>query len=397
MLANPLPDLRPDEDIIWHARQHWSLPARRALLPALLPPLAIALALTWPRWTAALPAPWPQVASGTLLVVTVLALARLLWLYLDWTDDMLVMTSQRLALLQKTAFFHESRREIPLDRVQNITVSTSGLLPIWLKYGDLLVEAAGVPPLLAEAIPRPHDLRQRLFELRAQQRQQANHQRRLADDLAVRAALEGDPYAESRTPPLSLVWRRHWWFLARASLRPLGLLALVVAGAIVGPTLPGLRDELVPVFALALFGLVLVSLGSLVWAFLCWREDRYVLDGERLLDIKRRPLRLSHEVTQTTLDRVQDVSYRVPNPLAHLLNYGDVSIETAGETQRFTFDGVAHPRAVHAEIGRRVAALRAAERERGHQQTRDEVLAYLRAYQAMAQAQPPPPPAAPIT
>ena len=85
---------------------------------------------------------------------------------------------------------------------------------------------------------------------------------------------------------------------------------------------------------------------------------------------------------------MQDVAYTIPHPLAHLLNFGDVLVQTAGATQAFTFDGVADPRAVHAAISARLAAARDAETAGHQRQARDEMTSILRAYHRLAHAAP---------
>jgi membrane protein YdbS with pleckstrin-like domain len=409
MRATPLPDLRPSEDVVWHAGQHWWAPARRAALPALLALLCLVVALGSLPLRATWPAPWPLAAPVALGVLAALALGRLVWVYLDWVDDALILTTERVVWLQKTAFFHEQRREIPLHRVQNVAVTVDGLLARWLGYGDVVVEAAGAPPIAVMALPQPHELRQRLFALQAWRRAQHEQQDRAAVDAAVRAAL-GLP-APPALPTAAttgeaiihlpsgqrvitgapaagdglLTWRRHWWYLLAGATRPALLLALAIPGAVAASRLPGAPGELLFALTAALVAAALAGAVALVWAVLAWRAERYVLDGDRLLDIAGAPFGLRREVKETSLARVQDVSYCIPHPLAHLLDFGDVIIQTGGETQRFTFDGVAGPRQVHAAISRRLASARAAEAAGRQRQVRDEVLSLLSAYHQLVE------------
>lgn len=406
-----IPDLRPNEDVVAHARQHWSRPLGRAVAPLLLLVAVIVVALSFRAVPPAWPAPWPTVGTIGLIILGALACLWFAWIYLDWVDDALIVTNQRVIWLQKTAFFNERRREIPLHRVQDISVNVDGLLPNWLGYGTLLVEAAGSPPIIATALMRPNIVRERIFATQGEIRATRLEAAETGTEAAVRAALglapAGQPTAEVPVLPATteaagsfIIWRRHWWFLFKAILRPLLLLALAIAAAVLSARLTVLPPEVVALlpFLLAAFGLV--GLVAALWQYLVWREDRYVLDGDRLRDVEQAPFRLRRLVKETTLARVQDVSYTIPHPLAHLLNYGDVLIQTAGESQQFTFDGVADPRAVHAEISRRLSAGREAEGEARSQQQREEILDILRAYHDINQEQaggqtPPPPPAAP--
>lgn len=410
MRAPLLPDLRPSEDVVWHAGQHWWAPAQRAALPALLALLCLVVALGSAPLRATWPAPWPQAALIALGALAALALGRLAWVYLDWVDDALILTTERVVWLQKTAFFHEQRREIPLHRVQNVAVTVDGLLARWLGYGDTVIEAAGGPPIAVATVPRPHELRQRLFALQAWRRAQHEQQDRAAVDAAVRAALglpapPALPTAADTTgeaiihlpsgqsvitgAPAAgdglLTWHRHWWYLLAGTTRPALLLALAILGAVAASRLPGVPGELIFALTAALALAALVGAGALLWAVLAWRAERYILDGDRLLDIAGAPFGLRREVKETSLARIQDVSYRIPHPLAHLLDFGDVVIQTGGETQRFTFDGVAGPRQVQAAISRRLADARAAEAAGRQRQVRDEVLSLLSAYHQLVE------------
>ena len=401
-----LPDLRPNEDVVAYTRQHWSRPASRAVVPLLLLLAVIAVGLSLRAVPPAWPPPWPTVSTVVLIALAALLVLWMVWIYADWVDDALIVTNQRIIWLQKTAFVSESRREIPLHRVQNVSVSADGLLPNWFGYGTLLVEAAASQPIVAPMLVQANEVRRRIFAVQAEQRLARQQVDDTSTAAAVRAAL--GLTAEGPTPPVLptpaadqvgglLVWHRHWWFLITAVVRP--FLLVVLVGVAVGliTRLTVVRDEVGLLLLAALVGLGLVGLVAMAWQVLVWREDRYILDADRLLDVEQAPFRMRRLVKETLLGRVQDVSYRIPHPLAHLLNYGDVLIQTAGETQHFTFDGVADPRAVHAEISRRLVASREAEGEARSHQQREDILDILRAYHEVTQEQetgpmPPPPP-----
>jgi hypothetical protein len=72
--------------------------------------------------------------------------------------------------------------------------------------------------------------------------------------------------------------------------------------------------------------------------------------------------------TETIFDRIQNVTYDIPNPIATLFNYGTVSIHTAGVEGVLDFPYVPRPRQVHAEIFRRIAAHEEAQRRKQQEQ-----------------------------
>ena len=79
---------------------------------------------------------------------------------------------------------------------------------------------------------------------------------------------------------------------------------------------------------------------------------------------------------ETLITRVTDVTYVVPSPLAHLLNYGDIMLKTPGEATEFNFRGVPRPREVQQEIMDRLNEYR----QQGSVATQHEIEAWLRAY-----------------
>ncbi len=78
------------------------------------------------------------------LVLEVALLVVLLWYVEDWRNDYFQLTSNRLILVKrKPLLVQESRREAPLDRIQNISFDVPGILGQLLHYGHVTLETAG--------------------------------------------------------------------------------------------------------------------------------------------------------------------------------------------------------------------------------------------------------------
>jgi hypothetical protein len=124
---------------------------------------------------------------------------------------------------------------------------------------------------------------------------------------------------------------------------------------------------------------VILAPVCLVWAVYNWenwRNDRYMLEGERLYDIESLPFGLREQSKQTMITRITDVSYLVPGPMAHLFDYGDVVLKTPGEATEFTFERVPHPRQVQKTIMQRVEEYQQKEKALPD----EEIEAWLKAY-----------------
>lgn len=86
----------------------------------------------------------------------------------------------------------------------------------------------------------------------------------------------------------------------------------------------------------------LLSLGYLYLNFLIWYFNAHLVTNKRLVDIDFHNLTYK-EVSSTSLERIQDVSFRVGGVIRHLFDYGDIFIQTAGTEPNFEFNAVPKP------------------------------------------------------
>ncbi len=89
---------------------------------------------------------------------------------------------------------------------------------------------------------------------------------------------------------------------------------------------------------LATFGFALAN-------FIGWYFNIYIVTNERIVDIDFYYL-LYKQFSEAELTKIQDISYNTGGILATLFNYGNVLIETAGETPNIEFDRVPFPEKV---------------------------------------------------
>jgi hypothetical protein len=132
---------------------------------------------------------------------------------------------------------------------------------------------------------------------------------------------------------------------------------------------------------------VVVALLWLVWAWGNWRNDYYVVTAERLIAIDQLPLGLRQQITEASLDKVQDIAYHIPHPWALLLDYGDVTVSTASDSRSFVLRGIARPRDLADRIDRHVAARTLAEQQARHGAIRAEFARWLTAYDEVLNAE----------
>lgn len=85
-----------------------------------------------------------------------------------------------------------------------------------------------------------------------------------------------------------------------------------------------------------------VTFGVAIMNFLRWYYNIYIVTNKRIVDIDFLHL-LYKEFSEARLDKVQDLSFKSGGIFAAFFDYGDVNVETAGETPNIEFDSVPKP------------------------------------------------------
>ncbi|MFZ2025530.1 MAG: PH domain-containing protein [Microgenomates group bacterium] len=85
-----------------------------------------------------------------------------------------------------------------------------------------------------------------------------------------------------------------------------------------------------------------LAFGFVLSKFLFWFFNIFIVTNERIVDIDFVNL-LHKDISETQLERVQDISYKTSGILATMFNFGDVTIQTAGEMPNFMFERVPKP------------------------------------------------------
>lgn len=387
--------LEPGERCLYVWTRHWIILVRRA--GWLLVLLGLILGGGW-LWIHGMEPGERSVPELLVLLLGLIVGIYILYAYVDWRNDALVMTDRRLLHLERVILLFQSQQETGLDRVQNVRVTVPGLLGTLLEYGEVRIEtAARGSDIVFGPVPRPRQVQDailaRVLELRAafsEQRMREVVQRARAprDRGATRDSAQPAP---RRTrfrllPPNPLVegerivWHKHWIFLVvRIFLPVVLLLGLLILGFAV--FLPHRAPA--TLWALWVFG-ILALLLTIVWRYQVWLGDVYEVAADRIHDIYRTPFGLFGETRRSTdLGRIQNITYEQPGLLAVLFRYGNVRIETAG-AEDLTFDHVPNP----ADVQRTIYQQQEVYRRRQQEKQWQEVLALLRMYHE-AEGEPP--------
>jgi len=108
--------------------------------------------------------------------------------------------------------------------------------------------------------------------------------------------------------------------------------------------------------------LFFITLALVFW--MDYYYDLYVITESHLLDIDQTSL-LSRRIAHISLVRVQDVTTRVTGFWGNLLDFGPITVQTAGHEEDIVFDDVPHPHDVAARIMKLHDALIARQQRQG--------------------------------
>ena len=407
----------PDEIIILSMHKHSLVLMRHIIFPTFV--LLVDLFGCGYWWYALSGGALALVVGGLLGLVPLLFIA---YLVLDHKNDDYVVTSKRVVHEERVLVFKEFRVEAPLSAVQDIQESQEGLLAQLYDFGDLIIETAGERGhVVFREIPHPEETREAIFK--QIQRVQAGAK---AEELAAirdtmrrhfgilpaeeQIAAPAPPKKKRRLkltvpvwllaplrfityflPPLrheqgdTITWRKHWIAL----IRPITPPTLVLAGATFLVAFLINRDPADWASILIAYGIVIVLIFPWwLWRFDDWQNDIYQVTATRIIDVERLPFYLRGDRREASLGVIQNISLEIPGFLGRVLNYGSVTIETAG-AGAFTFDLVRNPRSVQAEIFRRVEAFRRRERQQEAERHRSELLDWFAVYDRIRRSAPP--------
>ncbi|MBC7255319.1 MAG: cyclic nucleotide-binding domain-containing protein [Chloroflexi bacterium] len=415
--------LERSEQVVYACRRHWvALAAKLGPLTFLALVLLLALAILRAKV-------YPFSLWIPLLIVLSLYGLIALWYVVDWFNDYFVVTTWRITHRERIAWLYEARHEVPLDRIQNLNL-TSDFWGRTLGYGTLIIETAAAGGRMTfDRIPHPEAMRDAIWDQteRTRATRRAKQQHLIRDTLAARLGWEveslppelaeteetldafpngnGEEAVQPRRlarllqwmgtleilprsrieTPEGITWRKHWIFLLRSAGLPFLIALLAGPASVLGFFgWPEGIVRLFPPYPYILLVITVVSMGAFWWEATDWGNDLYIVTDERIIDLKKRPLSLSTERREASLGRIQDVRFEVPNFWAALLKYGNVIIQTAG-TGAFTFERVADPSGVQNEIFRRLEKFQELQQERERARQRQDLADWFSVYDRLKQ------------
>ena len=391
---NEFPWIGDDEIIRFIDRKHVNVLYGQLLLPCLFLIVSIIGAVLL------------RFNVGIFLAVTILiAILWGIWLWLDWKNDFYLVTSERAAWVEKVIWLHDQRREVPLQSILSVNISSTQLQRLF-GYGDVIIRTyTGNIPMRNTAHPEVlldliADAQERAKEL-ARQTDRENINQAIRNRLGMAGAetplkdepeftdlvMEGGPQLTESITPLQeflnlfraryelngvITYRKHvfillknsWWLWLLFVLLMVAFFARLVA--------------LIPWPDLGILALVLgANLLGLAYAFADWANDRFQITDKQVLDLDRKPF--GRETKRSALlENILSLDYRRENIIQRIFNFGTVAINV-GDTQ-LDFEHVARPVSVQNEIFERYNAVIRENELSESRRRRDDMVEFLAAY-----------------
>ncbi len=396
-----------DERVLFKSRRHWIVLAKRMMVLIPLIGLQIGIIALYASLTHHWPSLWTQLLIALLYLLPLGA-----WILIDYLNDYHIVTNKRIIHREKLLLIRDRTLSAPIDQIQNLDIRRN-LIAQFFRYGDLIISTAATEgQIIFDYLPNPSEAhhiisaemqRIKVFsqvdDREARQKElQARLHIGLEEKIDERALIETPPKRQrKRSTALPfirllglreeennrLVWRRHWIGLIRitvpafiATLLSSLFFVMIATNDIFESFPPAVR---ILFMILAAF-MTLSSMFWLWWNWEDWENDRYIVSEQLIERISKKPLWFDEIRTTIGLERVQNVEYIRPNPLAYLLDYGNVDIQTAAQEGKITFEYVPAPADVQFEILNRMQNYqRNLERKRLENQKR-EVIEWLEAY-----------------
>ncbi len=363
---------RDDEEILIQTRRHcWSF-LRAAWLPLLL---MFAMLLGAYMLEA-------QVLSLALLGLSfALPGLALAYLYLEWRNDSVIVTDQRIIRINRTILtLYRQVTQVGLESVHEINFEFPSYDPFarLFRYGKVIVKTAGAQGNLElDFMPNPEQFQKLIIEDRGyfEQRQAQRHHKIVRAELQrwrSGEAPQGEitaPAADSDAPPKPLrgtngylssriemsngdiVYRKHVSVWAKHTVFPILIILVSIASLALSAALssPDLRLLTMPIAFVAL----LVGCLAYYWMDWDWRNDLYIISDDTITLVHKRPFFLQSLRDQILVERIDNVESMTRGIPAALMRYGDVRMSLVGADEPKLFQRVANPQAIQQEISRR--------------------------------------------
>ncbi|MEO8973473.1 MAG: PH domain-containing protein [Ktedonobacteraceae bacterium] len=306
-----------------------------------------------------------------------------------WWYNVDIITDKRI--IRWSGLLSPSRKEVPTEKIQMVALDTNNTLGETLfQYGNVHLYIVGSEVVL-EHVPHPKRVRDAIEgitgDIKANKKPDlpppVPADPELAKVLADMGKLKDipkPPDPDSKYPPLhkdrrlgprrtfggpfrivcdvryswgesTVMYIQHSWFVLaeRLALPIIALLAVLPLTVYIPST--NLLSHAMANLWWPFFGLLIVGLlVYILFAYINYVDDVYILTNRRIIDIERKLMFLYEDRMDVEYKSIRDIRVKLPNILMTLLDIGDVYIETPGSSPDIVFKLVPHPLFIQDKI-----------------------------------------------
>ncbi|KKP59066.1 MAG: hypothetical protein UR51_C0001G0026 [Candidatus Moranbacteria bacterium GW2011_GWF1_34_10] len=142
--------------------------------------------------------------------------------------------------------------------------------------------------------------------------------------------------------------RRHWFNILEQYFIIIGILFLMLLSIQILPMYFASNADLPIFFFIESFLMIILW----IYSFIIWIDfyfDVWIITNERIVNIEQKALFI-RTISELKFDKIQDVSIEIFGLIPTILNFGDVHVQTAGNTERFLFHKVPDPQKIKGLI-----------------------------------------------
>jgi hypothetical protein len=151
-----------------------------------------------------------------------------------------------------------------------------------------------------------------------------------------------------------LIVRKHWIaiigqiiILVLVVLIPI---IILVAMPMFVSSFPGWQSgHVIYLYTFAYSILLMISWVTLFFAWTEYHLDTWVVTTHRIFIVEQTSM-FYREISSLTLDKIQDLTIDINGFIPTMLKFGDILVETAGETKNFEFKNAKNPEAIKIAI-----------------------------------------------
>jgi len=406
------------QEIIYFVARRHKLRLYQALVVPVLSLLAPLLLFAWGFLVDAVT---PKALGGLALLFII---GWIIWNAVDWSNDYYIVTNQRVIWLEKVVGLYDSRQEAPLSSILSVGVETDQLGRM-LDFGNVIVRTF-VGRLEFDYVDHPNQAAEMIREYweRIKSITTVSQKEVMKNTIRQKLGMPVEKKTEPELPPVvvvkenlakqplwwvalrgvftlrtedagKVVYRKHWVVFLEQAWRPililLGMVALQVWRGIIlynSPTQSLVYRNAANAFRLdtiivALPMLSVPFIAWLIWEYVDWKNDIFMLTAEEIFDIDRTPFG-KEEKRAAQLESILSISYKREGIVAYLFNYGTVEITVGGS--KFDFQDVADPASVQADINRRRMVRIAQKNENAGKDDRERFATWIAAYHENAES-----------